>query len=111
MAVALFVWGMGMGLWDVAMNVEGAGVEHRLERTIMPRFHALFSLGSVAGAGLGALAARLGVPMLVVLPTVAAAVLVVLALHRRRSCRATSRGSSAPSGDACSARGASRGRS
>ena len=70
-AVALFVWGLGMGLWDVAMNVEGAGVEHRLERTIMPRFHALFSLGSVVGAGLGSLTTRLDVPMLVVLPIAA----------------------------------------
>src|SRR4051794_27144742 len=57
-AGGLFVWGLGMGLWDVAMNVEGAGVEHRLERTIMPRFHAMFSLGSVAGAVLGALTAK-----------------------------------------------------
>src|SRR3954447_11600008 len=52
-AGALFVWGLGMGLWDVAMNVEAAGVEHRLERNIMPRFHAMFSLGTVAGAGVG----------------------------------------------------------
>ena len=37
------------------MNVEGADVERRLGRTIMPRFHAGFSLGTVAGAGLGAL--------------------------------------------------------
>jgi fucose permease len=70
-AAALFVWGIGMGLWDVAMNVEGAGVEHRLERTIMPRFHALFSLGSVVGAGVGSLTTRLDVPMLVVLPVAA----------------------------------------
>ncbi|MGY2876843.1 MFS family permease [Marmoricola sp. URHA0025 HA25] len=74
-AGGLFVWGLGMGLWDVAMNVEGAGVEHRLERTIMPRFHAMFSLGSVAGAVLGALTAKVGVPMLVVLPTVASLIL------------------------------------
>jgi fucose permease len=70
-AAALFVWGFGMGLWDVAMNVEGAGVEHRLERTIMPRFHAMFSLGTVAGAGVGSLTTRLDVPMLVVLPVAA----------------------------------------
>src|SRR3954454_14275297 len=36
-AAALFVWGLGMGIWDVAMNVEGAAVEHRIERSIMPR--------------------------------------------------------------------------
>jgi predicted MFS family arabinose efflux permease len=77
-AGALFVWGVGMGIWDVSMNVEGAGVEHRMGRTIMPRFHAMFSLGSVVGAGLGALTTRLDVPMLVVLPAVALLVLVLV---------------------------------
>jgi predicted MFS family arabinose efflux permease len=77
-AVALFVWGLGMGVWDVAMNVEGAGVEHRLARTIMPRFHAMFSLGTVAGAGVGALTTRLDVPMLVVLPVAAVLFLAIV---------------------------------
>ncbi|GAB1693815.1 MFS transporter [Krasilnikovia sp. M28-CT-15] len=55
--------GVGNSTWDVAMNVEGADVERRLGRTIMPRFHAGFSLGTVAGAGVGALAATAGVPV------------------------------------------------
>lgn len=77
-AAALFVWGVGMGLWDVSMNVEGAGVEHRLERNVMPHFHAMFSLGSVAGAGVGALTTRFDVPMVVVLPVTAAAVVAAV---------------------------------
>ena len=52
-AVGLFVYGVGIGVWDVAMNVEGAEVERRLGRTIMPRFHAGFSLGTVLGAAVG----------------------------------------------------------
>ena len=52
-AVGLFAYGTGIGVWDVAMNVEGAEVERRLGRTIMPRFHAAFSIGTIAGAGLG----------------------------------------------------------
>ncbi len=48
--VGLFLVGAGSGSWDVAMNVEAAEVERRLERTIMPRFHAGFSLGAVGGA-------------------------------------------------------------
>jgi MFS family permease len=60
-AVGLFLLGYGSGTWDVAMNVEGAAVEDRLGRTIMPRFHAAFSLGTVAGAAVGAAAAALGV--------------------------------------------------
>jgi predicted MFS family arabinose efflux permease len=71
----LFALGYGSGACDVAMNVEGAAVEKRLGRTIMPRFHAAWSLGSVAGAGIGAGAARLGVPVGWHLSTVAAVVL------------------------------------
>ena len=48
--IGLFLIGYGNGTWDVAMNVEGAAVEQRLGRTIMPRFHAGFSVGTVAGA-------------------------------------------------------------
>ncbi|MBD8080560.1 MFS transporter [Cellulosimicrobium arenosum] len=61
--VALFVTGIGTGVWDAAMNLEGAAVEQRLGRAIMPRFHAGFSFGTVAGAGVGALAAGLGLPL------------------------------------------------
>jgi MFS family permease len=62
-AAGLLMLGFGSGTWDVAMNVEGAAVEHRLGRTIMPRFHAAFSLGTVAGAAAGAAAAAFDVPM------------------------------------------------
>jgi fucose permease len=45
------------------MNVEGAAVEQLLDRSIMPRFHAAWSLGTFTGAGIGAVAAALGVPL------------------------------------------------
>ncbi len=69
-------FGMGTGVWDVAMNVEGADVERRISRTIMPRFHAGFSAGTVLGAGIGALAVLVDLPMLVHLGLVAGVVLV-----------------------------------
>jgi fucose permease len=62
-AVGLFIYGIGTSVWDVAMNVEGAEVERRLGRAIMPRFHAAWSLGSIAGAALGVPVAALSVPM------------------------------------------------
>ncbi|MEV0809204.1 MFS transporter [Micromonospora sp. NPDC050200] len=74
-AVGLFALGYGSGTCDVAMNVEGAAVEKRLGRTVMPRFHAAWSLGSVAGAGIGAGAARAGVPIGAHLAVLAAVVL------------------------------------
>src|SRR4051794_36284793 len=46
--LGLFLMGLGAGNWDVAMNVEGAEVERLMGRSVMPRFHASFSLGTVA---------------------------------------------------------------
>ncbi|MGC4892519.1 MFS transporter [Micromonospora sp. DT31] len=82
-AAGLAAFGFGSGLCDVAMNVEGAAVEKRLGRTILPRFHAAWSLGSVAGAGLGAGAARLGVPVGVHLPVLTVLVLAGTLLGAR----------------------------
>jgi hypothetical protein len=62
-ALGLFAFGMGTGVWDVAMNVEGAEVERGLGRSIMPRFHAAWSLGSIAGAAVGVPMAALNAPL------------------------------------------------
>jgi len=70
-ALGLGGYGAGVGLWDVAMNVQGAESERALERPVMPRFHAAFSGGSVLGAGTGALAVASGVPLLTHLGAVA----------------------------------------
>lgn len=78
MAISLTVASVGIAGWDVAMNLEGAMVERGLGRAVMPMFHAGFSLGTVAGAGVGALAAHLGVsPSWHVLGAVAAVVALV----------------------------------
>ena len=61
LAVALFAWGSFYGSWDVAMNVHGSAVEQRAGREWMPRYHACWSVGGIAGAGLGALAAHAGI--------------------------------------------------
>jgi len=61
--VGLFVAGVGIGVWDASMNLQGAHVEQQLGKAIMPRFHAGFSFGTVAGAGFGAAFAALHVPV------------------------------------------------
>lgn len=78
-AVALFFFGIGIGLWDVAQNIEGTDVEHGLKRTVMPQFHAAFSGGAFLGAliGAGLSQAGIGLPEHLI---VIAAVAVVLAL-------------------------------
>ncbi len=72
LVLSLFGVGMSSSTWDVAMNVAAARVEQRLGRPIMPRFHAAFSLGTVAGAGGGAVAAATGLPVAVHLPVAGA---------------------------------------
>lgn len=62
-ALGLCLYGVGVAVWDVAMNVEGADVERELGRTIMPRFHAGYSLGTVSGALVGACSVAVGIPM------------------------------------------------
>ena len=61
--LALFVLGAFYGAWDVAMNIQGSYVDRRAGRDYMPRYHACWSLGGIAGAGAGALAARAAVPL------------------------------------------------
>lgn len=83
-AVGLVASGLGTGVWDVAMNVEGADVERRLGRSLMPRLHAGFSLGTVAGAGVGAACAALGIPLSVQLIGIIVLLPIVVTLAVRR---------------------------
>lgn len=75
-AVPMAFMGFGIGAWDVAMNLHGARVEQHMGRTVMPRFHAGFSLGTVVGAGLGAGAAALDLDLVVHLAATSAIGLV-----------------------------------
>jgi MFS family permease len=79
--ICLAVFGLGNGLCDVAMNVSGAAAERVLGRTVMPLFHAAFSLGTMVGAILSAGAEAAGVPVAVhvsLLAVVLAAVAVAV---------------------------------
>jgi MFS family permease len=60
LAAVLGCFGLSYGAWDVAMNVHGSAVERAAGRAWMPRYHACWSVGGIAGSGLGALAARSG---------------------------------------------------
>jgi MFS family permease len=64
LGLTLFVWGSFYGSWDVAMNVHGSAVEQRAGREWMPRYHACWSVGGIAGAACGALAAQVGMPLI-----------------------------------------------
>ena len=62
LSLSLALLGACNGLLDVSMNAQAAEVEQRVGRPIMSSFHALFSLGGVAGALLagGAMAVGIG---------------------------------------------------
>ena len=75
---ALFVFGFSTAIWDVAMNVQGAAVERRLGRAIMPRFHAGYSIGTIAGALGGAAMVALQVPVTAHLLVVAVGVALIV---------------------------------
>ncbi|WP_395244790.1 MFS transporter [Agromyces sp. MMS24-K17] len=61
--VGLMLAGFGNGAVDVIMNVDAAEAEREIGRTIMPLMHAFFSFGTVAGAGLAALASAIKLPV------------------------------------------------
>ncbi|KRB43045.1 MFS transporter [Terrabacter sp. Root181] len=73
----LVLVGIGTGVFDVAMNLEGAEVERFLGRAIMPHFHAAFSGGTVVSALIGAGLSFLHVPVAVHLAGVVVLLLAV----------------------------------
>ena len=76
LAIGLFVWGLSTAVWDVAMNIQGALVEQHLGRSIMSRFHAGWSIGTVTGALLGTIMVVLGVPVAVHLGVIGVAIVI-----------------------------------
>ena len=53
LGIALGVLGLAGGAMDVSMNAQGVAVEERYKRSLMSGFHALFSIGGMAGAAIG----------------------------------------------------------
>lgn len=61
LGIALFILGGTAAAMDVAMNAQGVEVEKRLGAATMSRFHGMFSLGAMIGAGIGGAIASRGV--------------------------------------------------
>jgi fucose permease len=81
--LSLAIFGAASGMCDVAMNVSGAANERLLGRAIMPIFHAFFSIGTIVGAGLGALAEWANVPIATHMAVVAVLLITVVTLAVR----------------------------
>lgn len=80
---AMGIFGVAWSLCDVAMNVEGTQVEREMGRTLMPWYHAAWSLGTVAGAGFGAAVAHAGIEPGIHIAVIGGVVLVTAALIPR----------------------------
>ncbi|NYD67753.1 MFS transporter [Agromyces atrinae] len=49
----LLFFGIGMGMAEIAINIEGARIEQLSGHSVMPTLHGCFSLGTVIGATIG----------------------------------------------------------
>ncbi len=74
--------GITAGMLDVSMNAQAVMVEQQYRKPIMTSFHALFSIGMVAGAGCGALFVKLQSTLFVHLSIVIAVSLLGAAWSR-----------------------------
>lgn len=61
--ISMFCAFAGWALADVSINVDGSQVEQKLNKSVMPRMHAFYSLGAFTGAGLGTLGVALNVDL------------------------------------------------
>ena len=53
----------GNGLWGATMNIEAGLVQAAVRRTVVPIIQAMYAVGMLGGALLGALAAQMGLPL------------------------------------------------
>ena len=67
----------GTGLWGSSMNIEAGLVQAAVRRLVVPVIQAMYAVGMLGGALLGALASRVGVPLGVHLYGLAALELIV----------------------------------
>lgn len=61
--LALMLWGAFQATLDVSMNTQAIAVERRANRALMPGFHGSWSIGSFAGAALGAAGVAIGLSL------------------------------------------------
>ncbi|MFS0613912.1 MFS transporter [Lederbergia ruris] len=75
---ALAIFGFGIGICDVAMNVEGTAIEKTVKKSILTGFHAVYSLGTFFGAMIGSLVNKIHLPILTHLLMIALIVLFLI---------------------------------
>jgi hypothetical protein len=77
LGLLLALLGATTGALDVAMNANGVALQSEWGSSVFSRLHAMWSLGSFAGAGIGAIVTRHDVSIAVHLPVAAVVILAV----------------------------------
>jgi len=94
----LFIFGVGMGWAEIAVNIECAAVERALRRPMMTTLHGFFSLGTLVGALAGMGMTALDVALEMHLGVVAGMSLVMVLVLIGEAPRLSEHGSSADQG-------------
>jgi predicted MFS family arabinose efflux permease len=76
----MLVFGGASALFDVSINAEGTVLEAQSGKKVMSGFHAMFSVGGMSGAGLGAMLIAADVPSAMQLACVTAALATLTAI-------------------------------
>lgn len=83
LVVFLILFGAGMGLSDVTMNIQGVIVERACGRSMMSGFHGLFSLGSIVSASCISALLWLGATPLQATLAAVMLIIVIMAVYGR----------------------------
>jgi MFS family permease len=76
-AIGLLLYGLGMSTTNIVINLEAASVDRASGRTLMPMFHASWSVGAAIGAAVGALVTSAGVALSIHFPLLVLLVLIL----------------------------------
>ena len=89
LAATLALFGAGLGVVDVAMNAHAVDVERLHGRPLMSGFHALYSIGGLAGSAAMSALLRVGVPLMACAVAAALLLLAIVATQWRHLLVAT----------------------
>jgi len=81
--VTFLVMGFCGGIADVTSNLDGSALENKMGKTIMPRLHAAYSIGTFSGVGVGTLGTTFGVAIVTQVAALAALTAAVFLTARR----------------------------
>ena len=77
-APLLVLYGVGIAVTNIVINLEAAASDRATGRTLMPLFHAAFSIGAVVGAALGAVGSAVHLPISIHFAVIAAVMLAII---------------------------------